>query len=121
MFTRGFFYPQQYLDIPRYFENAEFQSRIAQIVTDIRLEEFKISVTIMINEMILSTFLAHPSRKLNSAFLIKICPLCVIVIVVGVVVENFSHFHLLLKNHWVNFNQTWHKAFLGEGDLNLLK
>ena len=26
-----------------------------------------------------------------------------------VVVVNFSHFHLLLHNHWANFNQTWHK------------
>ena len=24
--------------------------------------------------------------------------------------------NLLLQNHWVNFNQTWHKASLGEGD-----
>ena len=22
--------------------------------------------------------------------------------------------HLLLQNHWANFNQTWHKASLGE-------
>ena len=22
---------------------------------------------------------------------------------------NFSHFHLLLQNHWANFNQTWLK------------
>ena len=29
---------------------------------------------------------------------------------------NFSHFHLLLQNHWANFNQTWHKASLGVGD-----
>ena len=28
---------------------------------------------------------------------------------------NFSHFHLLLQNHWANFNQTWPKASLGEG------
>ena len=26
---------------------------------------------------------------------------------------NFPHFHLLLQNHWVNFNQTWHKNILG--------
>ena len=46
------------------------------------------------------------------------------VIVFGVIVHgigigvvlNFSHFHLLLQNHWANFNQTWHKASLGEGD-----
>ena len=34
---------------------------------------------------------------------------------------NFSHFHLLLQNHWVNFNQSWHKASLGKGDLSLFK
>ena len=34
---------------------------------------------------------------------------------------NFSHFHLLLQNHWANFNQTWHKVFLGEGDSSLFK
>ena len=32
-----------------------------------------------------------------------------------------SHFYLLLQNHWVNFNQTWHKAPLGEGDSSLFK
>jgi hypothetical protein len=26
------------------------------------------------------------------------------------------HFRLLLQNHWTNFNQTWHKSSLGEGD-----
>ena len=32
-----------------------------------------------------------------------------------------SHFHLLLQYHWANFNQTWHKAPLGEGDSRYLK
>ena len=53
------------------------------------------------------------------AFLIKICPMSVVVVVV--VGANFSHFHLLLQNHWVNFKQTWHKASLGEGDSGLFK
>ena len=44
-----------------------------------------------------------------------------VVVVVVVVVVNFSHFHLLLQNHWANFNQTWHKSFLGEGNPSLLK
>ena len=65
------------------------------------------------------TFLAHLSRRLKWAFLIKICPLSVVVVVV--VVVNFSHFHLLLQNHWANFNQTCHKASLGEGDSSLFK
>ena len=29
--------------------------------------------------------------------------------------------NLLLKNHWANFNQTWHKASVGEGDSRLFK
>ena len=29
--------------------------------------------------------------------------------------------NLLLQNHWANFNQTWHKASLSEGDSNLFK
>ena len=59
-----------------------------------------------------ASFLAHLSQRLKWAFLIKICPLSVVVVVVVVVVGvavNFSHFHLLLQNHWANFNQTWHK------------
>ena len=28
---------------------------------------------------------------------------------------NFSHFHLLLQNHWAIFNQIWHNVSLGEG------
>ena len=34
-------------------------------------------------------------------------------------VFNVFIFRLLLKNHWANFNQTWHKAFLGERDSSL--
>ena len=34
---------------------------------------------------------------------------------------NFSNFHLLLQNYWANFNQTWHKASLGEGNSSLFK
>ena len=29
--------------------------------------------------------------------------------------------NLILQNHQANFNQTWHKAFLGEGDSSLFK
>ena len=36
--------------------------------------------------------------------------------VIVVVVVNFSHFLLLLHNHWTNFNQTSHKVSLGEGN-----
>ena len=29
--------------------------------------------------------------------------------------------NLLVKNHLANFNQTWHKAFLGEGESMFVK
>ena len=29
--------------------------------------------------------------------------------------------NLLLQNYWATFNQTWHKASLGEGDYSLFK
>ena len=64
-------------------------------------------------------FSAHLSRRLKWAFLIKICPLSVVVVVV--VFINFSHFRLLLQNHCAIFNQTCHKASLGEGDSSLLQ
>ena len=41
--------------------------------------------------------------------------------VVIVVVVHFSHFHLLFQNHWINFNQTWHKTSLSEGDSSFFK
>ena len=61
-------------------------------------------------------FLAHLSWRLKWAFVIKICPLSVVLVIV-----NFSHFHPLLQNHRANFNQTWHKASLGEGNSSLFK
>ena len=102
------------------------------------------------------SFLAQLIQRLKWAFLIKICPLSVLVVLI--VVVNFSHFqpnlaqnilgwrgfkfvqikgpasfqgeiiakniltnlkNLLLQNHWANFNQTWHKASLGEGNSSL--
>ena len=73
----------------------------------------------------------------KKAFLIKICPLSivvvvlVVVIVVVVVVVNFNNYQIA-KIHWgnkknlplnnkANFNQTWHKASLGDGDSGLFK
>ena len=70
------------------------------------------------------TFLAHLSRRIKWAFLIKICPLSVVVVVVlvvGVVDVNYSHFLSHLQKHWANYNQTWHKASLGDEDSSLLK
>ena len=34
---------------------------------------------------------------------------------------NFLHFHLLLENAWLDFNQTWQKSSLGVGDSKLFK
>ena len=34
---------------------------------------------------------------------------------------NFSHFHLLSNNHRANFNQTWYKASLVEGNSSLFE
>ena len=66
----------------------------------------------------------HSFRRIKWASLITICPFSVVVVVfvVGVVVDvlvNFSHFLLLLQNHWAN--QTWHKESLSEGDSSLIK
>ena len=65
--------------------------------------------------------LTHLSRRLQWHFLIKICPLSVIVdvvvvviVVVGVVV-NFSHFHIFI------FFLACHKTSLGERNLSLFK
>ena len=54
-------------------------------------------------------FLAHLSWKLKCAFLIACCLSSVCLSSVCPFV-NFSHFQLLLQNHWANLNQTWHKA-----------
>ena len=81
------------------------------------IEIFNI-VSFQVNS-IRTLLLAHLSWKLKWAFLItcppsSVCPsVCLSV--------NFSHFHLLLQNHWANFNQTWHKVSLGKGDSSLFK
>ena len=62
--------------------------------------------------------LAHLSQRLKWAFLIKICPFSVVVVVY--VAINLL-FHLLLQNHWAIFNQTCHKAPFGEGYSSLFK
>ena len=50
-------------------------------------------------------------RKLETRRTVWLCCLWYLNVFV-----NFSHFHLLLQNHWANFNQTWDKAPLGDGD-----
>ena len=49
--------------------------------------------------------LVHLSRRLKCILVITFCPSSVRLSVV-----NFSHFRLLLWNHWTEFNQTWQKA-----------
>ena len=41
---------------------------------------------------------------------LSVCPSACLSVCLSV---NFSYFRLL-KNHWANFNQTWHKASLGK-------
>lgn len=60
--------------------------------------------------------LAYQGQRLKWAYLIKICPLSVVVVcVIVAIVVNFSHFHVLFKKHWAYFNQTLHKESLGKG------
>ena len=68
-------------------------------------------------------FFAHLSRKLKWAFLITCGPWSVRPSVCPSVrlSVDFSHFHLLLQNHWANFNQTWHKVSLVKWDSSLFK
>ena len=68
--------------------------------------------------ILIHLFLTVLYRGFLRAFMITICPLSTIVVVV---VANCPHILLLLQNHWANFNQTWHKASLGEGDSSLFK
>ena len=70
---------------------------------------------IMMIEKFLCKFFSSPEPKAQVSFSDQNLS-----VVVDIVV-NFSHFCLLLQNHWTNFNQTWHNASLGEGDSSLFK
>lgn len=48
---------------------------------------------------VLKNILAHLNQKPKWVFLIKMCPLSIVVIV------NISHFHLLLQSNWANLAQ----------------
>ena len=52
------------------------------------------------------------SDHLSSVVCLSVCPFVCLSVRPSV---NFSHFHLLLQNHWANFNHTWHKAPLVKG------
>jgi hypothetical protein len=67
-----------------------------------------------------SFFSAHLSWKRKWAFLIAFCPSSVCPSVWRLSVSLF-HFQLLLQNRWANFNQSWHKSFLGKEDSELNK
>ena len=60
---------------------------------------------------------SSPEPKVKWAYLNKICPFSVVV----VVFVSFPHFHLLLQNHSANFYQTWYKASQSQGDSSLFK
>ena len=55
-------------------------------------------------QQIFSPFLAHLSQRLKWAIVIGLRPASVVGVVV---VVNFSHFQLLLQNHWRDFDETW--------------
>jgi hypothetical protein len=60
-------------------------------------------------------FLAHQNWKLKWVFLIAHRPSILLFVC------ELAYFRLPLQNHWTNFIQTWHKAFLGGGDSSLVK
>ena len=62
--------------------------------------------------------LAHPSRRLEWAIAVRFRPSCVVRRPSSV---NFLHFHLLLENACLDFNQTWQESSLGVGDSKLFK
>ena len=77
-------------------------------------------------------FLAHLSRRLEWAIAVRFRPSSVVrrpscvVRRASCVVRrpssvNFLHFHLLLENAWLDFNQTWQESSLGVGDSKLFK
>ena len=72
--------------------------------------------------VIIKVFFSSPELKAQVSFSDRlssgVCPSVRLSVCPSV---NFSYFQLLLKNHWTNFNQTWHKVSLGEGDSSLFK
>lgn len=96
-------------DITFHYDCAE-----KEVLKIIVLQQYSYCLFLAVTEQLL----AHLSWKHKLAFLNKICLLSV---GIGIVV-NFSRFHhFLLQNPWADFNQTWHKALLGEGVSSLFK
>ena len=80
---------------------------------------------ILFSEEWLLLFLAHLSRRLEWAIAVCFRPSCVVrrasCVVRRASSVNFLHFHLLLENTWLDFNQTWQESSLVVGDSKLFK
>ena len=87
---------------------------------------------VFLNYLNQTCFLAHLSRRLEWAIAVRFRPSsvvrrpsCVVRRASSVVRRpssvNFLHFHLLLENAWLDFNQTWQESSLGVGDSKLFK
>ena len=86
-----------------------------------RLDEYSggyFALSVLTIMCLVGSILAKLSWKLKWAFLFARRPSVRLSVLLSV---NFSHFYLLLQNHWTNYNQTWHKAFLGKGDSKLFR
>ena len=115
---RGLF---KFNNFPKYYHNTAWMNENFLCMSEeqiwcvwtIAISKLKVVKQVIMN----GAFLAHLNWRLKWAFLMKICPLSVVVIVVVFVfvVVNFSHFDLLFQNQWASFNQTWHKSSLCEG------
>ena len=73
-------------------------------------------INFLTTKYFVSLFLVHLSRRLKCTIVITRCPSSVVrpssvrrpSVCPSVV--NFSHFRLLLWNHWTEFNETWQEA-----------
>ena len=61
---------------------------------------------------------SSPWAESSSEFFWSLVVRCLSVCPSDCLSVNLSYFQLL-KNHWANFNQTWHKVSLSEGDSSL--
>ena len=78
-------------------------------------------VDCLITRSIRHTVFSSPELKAQVSFSDRLSSVCLSVhLSVRPSVNFFSHFQLLLQNHWANFN-TWHKASLGDWNSSLFK
>ena len=86
-----------------------------------RLDEYSggyFALSVLTIMCLVGSILAKLSWKLKWAFLFARRPSVRLSVLLSV---NFSHFFLLLQNHWANFNQIWRRASLGNWDSKLFK